>query len=342
MLFLWRVREPLKDNIKYKVGVIGAGAWGTALANIISKKEKVILWAKEKSVCDNINKISENKRYLPKIKLSKKIKCTTSILDMAKCEILFLVSPVQYLSTNLLKLKKDIQTSTIFVCCSKGIEMNSLKLPSEIVTSIFPKNKIAVISGPNFAAEIAKGLPAATVVASKSGSVGNKIAQLIKSPTLRPYLSDDIIGSQIAGALKNIYAIASGIVFGKKYGENAVASIISRSFAEIKIVAQSMNAKKSTLAGLSGMGDLFLTCSSKESRNFSLGIDLAKGKTLNQIIEKKFSVAEGVFTVRALKKLSIEKKLDLPINDAIYKVLYRKKNIDVTIQELLNRPITKE
>ena len=128
----------------------------------------------------------------------------------------------------------------------------------------------------------------------------------------------------------------------KKYGENAVASIISRSFAEIKTVAQSMHAKKSTLAGLSGMGDLFLTCSSKESRNFSLGIDLAKGKTLNQIIAKKFSVAEGVFTVRALKKLSIEKKLDLPINDAIYKVLYRKKNIDVTIQELLNRPITKE
>ena len=180
------------------------------------------------------------------------------------------------------------------------------------------------------------------VVASKNEQVANRIAQLIKSPTLRPYLSDDIIGSQIAGALKNIYAIASGIVYGKKYGENAVASIISRSFAEIRIVAQSMNAKKSTLAGLSGMGDLFLTCSSKESRNFSLGIDLAKGKTLNQIIEKKFSVAEGVFTVRALKKLSMNKKLDLPINEAIYKVLYRKKNIDVTIQELLNRPITKE
>jgi glycerol-3-phosphate dehydrogenase (NAD(P)+) len=317
----------LKDKAIYKIGIIGGGAWGTALANILAKKEKIILWAKEKSVCDNINKLSENKRYLPKIKLSKKIKCTTSILDVSTCEILFVVSPVQYLSINLLKLKKNIK---------------SLKLPSEIVSSIFPKNKIAIISGPNFATEIAKGLPAATVVSSKSEQVANRVAQLIKSPTLRPYLSDDIIGSQIAGALKNIYAIASGIVFGKKYGENAVASIISRSFAEIKIVAQSMNAKKSTLAGLSGMGDLFLTCSSKESRNFSLGIDLAKGKTLNQIVEKKFSVAEGVFTVRALKKLSIEKKLDLPINDAIYKILYRKKNIDVTIQELLNRPITKE
>ena len=332
----------MKDKIEYKIGVIGAGAWGTALADIISKKEKVILWAKEKSVCDNINKFSENKRYLAKIKISKNIKCTTSILDVAKCEILFLVSPVQYLTANLFKLRKDVKSKTIFVCCSKGIEMSSLKLPSEIVNSIFPKNKIAIISGPNFATEIAKGLPAATVVASKSESVAIKIAELLKTPTLRPYLSDDIIGSQIAGALKNIYAIASGIVYGKKYGENAVASIVSRSFAEIKIVAQSMGAKKSTLAGLSGMGDLFLTCSSKESRNFSLGIDLAKGKTLNQIIAKKFSVAEGVFTVRALKKLSMDKKLDLPINDAIYKVLYRKKNIDVTIQELLNRPITKE
>ena len=158
----------MKDKKSYQIGVIGAGAWGTALANIIAKKEKVILWAKEKSVCDNINKFSENKRYLPKIKLSKKIKCTTSIVDVAECDILFLVSPVQYLSTNLLKLKKIIETKTIFVCCSKGIEMNSLKLPSEIVNSIFPKNKIAIISGPNFAAEIAKGLPAATVVASKS------------------------------------------------------------------------------------------------------------------------------------------------------------------------------
>jgi glycerol-3-phosphate dehydrogenase (NAD(P)+) len=131
-------------------------------------------------------------------------------------------------------------------------------------------------------------------------------------------------------------------VVGKKYGENAVASIISRSYAEIATVAKSMDAKKSTLAGLSGMGDLFLTCSSKESRNFSLGIDLAKGKTLNEIIQKKFSIAEGAFTVRALKKLADKEKLDLPINEAVYRVLYRKKNIDSAIQELLNRPITKE
>ena len=330
------------SKAKTKIGIIGAGAWGTALSNILAKNQNVILWAKEKNVCDNINKNHENKRFLPKIKLSKKINCTTEINDISDCDILFLVIPVQYLSSVLGKLKNSINTKTIFVCCSKGLEMSSLKLPSQIVSSIFPKNKVAIISGPNFAAEIAKGLPAATVVASKNDEVSKKIAHLIKSPTLRPYLSSDIIGSQIAGALKNIYAIASGIVVGKKYGENAVASIISRSFAEITTVAKSMDAKKSTLAGLSGMGDLFLTCSSKESRNFSLGIDLAKGKTLNEIIQKKFSIAEGAFTVRALKKLADKKKLDLPINEAVYRVLYRKKNIDSAIQELLNRPITKE
>ena len=332
----------MASKAKTKIGIIGAGAWGTALSNILAKNQNVILWAKEKNVCDNINKNQENKRFLPKIKLSKKINCTTEINDVCNCDILFLVIPVQHLSSVLDKLKNSINTKTIFVCCSKGLEMNSLKLPSQIVSSIFPKNKIAIISGPNFANEIAKGLPAATVVASKNEEVSKKIANLIKSPTLRPYLSSDIIGSQIAGALKNIYAIASGIVVGKNYGENAVASIISRSFAEISTVAKSMNAKKSTLAGLSGMGDLFLTCSSKESRNFSLGIDLAKGKTLNEIIQKKFSIAEGAFTVRALKKLADKEKLDLPINEAVYRVLYRKKNIDSAIQELLNRPITKE
>ena len=332
----------MASKIKTKIGVIGAGAWGTALSNILAKNQNVILWAKEKNVCDHINKSRENKRFLPKIKLSKKINCTTEINDICDCDILFLVIPVQYLSSILGKLKNSLDTKTIFVCCSKGLEMSSLKLPSQIVSSIFPKNKIAVISGPNFAAEIARGLPAATVVASKNEEVAKKIANLIKSPTLRPYLSSDIIGSQIAGALKNIYAIASGIVVGKKYGENAVASIISRSFAEIATVAKTMDVKKSTLAGLSGMGDLFLTCSSKESRNFSLGIDLAKGKTLNQIIQKKFSIAEGAFTVRALKKLADKEKLDLPINEAVYRVLYRKKNIDSAIQELLNRPITKE
>ena len=332
----------MASKTKTKIGIIGAGAWGTALSNILAKNQNVILWAKEKNVCDNINKNHENKRFLPKIKLSKKINCTTEINEISDCDILFLVIPVQYLTSVIDKLKNSIHTNTIFVCCSKGLEMSSLKLPSQIVSSIFPKNKVAIISGPNFAAEIAKGLPAATVVASKNDEVSKKIAHLIKSPTLRAYLSSDIIGSQIAGALKNIYAIASGIVVGKKYGENAVASIISRSFAEITTVAKSMDAKKSTLAGLSGMGDLFLTCSSKESRNFSLGIDLAKGKTLNEIIQKKFSIAEGAFTVRALKKLADKKKLDLPINEAVYRVLYRKKNIDSAIQELLNRPITKE
>ena len=154
----------MASKAKTKIGIIGAGAWGTALSNILAKNQNVILWAKEKKVCDNINKNQENKRFLPKIKLSKKINCTTEINDISDCDILFLVIPVQYLSSVLGKLKNSINTKTIFVCCSKGLEMSSLKLPSQIVSSIFPKNKVAIISGPNFAAEIARGLPAATVV----------------------------------------------------------------------------------------------------------------------------------------------------------------------------------
>ena len=268
----------MASKAKTKIGIIGAGAWGTAISNILAKNQNVILWAKEKKVCDNINKNQENKRFLPKIKLSKKINCTTEINDVCDCNILFLVIPVQYLSSVLSKLKNSINTNTIFVCCSKGLEMSSLRLPSQIVSSIFPKNKIAIISGPNFAAEIARGLPAATVVASKNEEVSKKIANLIKSPTLRPYLSNDIIGSQIAGALKNIYAIASGIVVGKKYGENAVASIISRSFAEITTVAKSMDAKKVLLLVFQEWVIYFLLVLPKNLETFHLELISQKEK----------------------------------------------------------------
>ena len=169
----------MANKKEFKIGVIGAGAWGTALANILSQKQHVRLWAKEKSVYENIEKYRENKRFLPKIKLSKKINCTIEINNVSECEILFLVIPVQYLSGVLSKLKNSLNEKTIFVCCSKGLEMNSLKLPSQIVSSIFPKNKIAIISGPNFAAEIAKGLPAATTVASKSEDVSKKLQHLL-------------------------------------------------------------------------------------------------------------------------------------------------------------------
>ena len=330
------------SKIENHISVLGSGAWGTALAQLISKKNNVLMWVKEKTVKNDINQNQLNKKFLPGVKLSKNILVTNDLEDLKNSEIIFLTIPVQYMSSILKKIRKVVKSNVIFVCCSKGIEMNTLKLPSQIVASYFPKHSIAVLSGPNFAEEISKNLPAATLIASKKISSSKKIASIIQTKLFRPYISDDVIGSQIAGATKNVYAIACGVVEGKKFGKNAIASIISRSYAEISRLNKSMKAKSETLSGLSGMGDLFLTCSSKKSRNFKLGLDLASGMSLSSIIKKNSSIAEGVFTARALKQMSLKKKLNLPIAETVYQILYRKKNIDHAIEELLNRPIGRE
>tara|TARA_B100001057_G_scaffold207465_1_gene208163 strand:- start:394 stop:1389 length:996 start_codon:yes stop_codon:yes gene_type:complete len=329
-------------KVKHNISILGSGAWGTALAQLISKNNSVLMWVKEKTVKHDINQNHQNKRYLSGIRLNKKIVGTNNLEDLKYSEIIFLTVPVQYMSSILKKIKKIVKSNVIFVCCSKGIEMNTLNLPSQIVSSHFPKHNIAVLSGPNFAEEISRNMPAATLVASSKINTSKKIASIVQTKIFRPYISDDVIGSQIAGATKNVYAIACGIVEGKKFGKNAVASIISRSFAEISRLNKSMKAKTETISGLSGMGDLVLTCSSKKSRNFRLGLDLASGMSLNSIIKKNSSIAEGVFTARALKQISQKKKLNLPIAETVYQILYRKKNIDYAIEELLNRPIGKE
>ena len=325
-----------------KISVLGSGAWGTALAQLISKKSKVLMWVKEKKVKIDINQNHQNKKYLPGIKLSKNIVSSNNLEDLESSDIIFLTVPVQYMSSILKKISKIIKSNVVFVCCSKGIEMNTLKLPSQIVASYFPKHSIAVLSGPNFAEEVSRNMPTATLIASNKIATSKKIASIVQTKLFRPYVSDDVLGSQIAGATKNVYAIACGVVEGKKFGKNAVASIISRSFAEVSRLHKSMRAKPETLSGLSGMGDLFLTCSSKKSRNFKLGLDLASGMSLSSIIKKNSSIAEGVFTARALKQMSLKKKLNLPIAETVYQILYRKKNIDHAIEELLSRPIGRE
>ena len=329
-------------NTDLKISVLGSGAWGTALAQLMSKEREVLMWVKEKTVKIDINQNHQNKKYLPGIKLSKNIIGSNNLEDLESSNIIFLTTPVQYMTPILKKVKKIIRSNVIFVCCSKGIEMNTLKLPSQIVASYFPNHSIAVLSGPNFAEEVSRNMPTATLIASNKINISKKIASIVQTKLFRPYVSDDVVGSQIAGATKNVYAIACGVVEGKKFGKNAVASIISRSFAEVSRLNKSMRAKPETLSGLSGMGDLFLTCSSKKSRNFKLGLDLASGMSLSSIIKKNSSIAEGVFTARALKQMSLKKKLNLPIAETVYQILYRKKNIDHAIEELLNRPIGRE
>ena len=325
------------------IGVMGGGAWGTTVAKLLSdKNSNVLLWAKETQVKKDIEKTRINKTYLNKIKLNKSLKITNQLEDLSELDILFVVIPTQYIQATLKPLKRIIKRNCILVNCAKGIDIKSTSLISEVINKTLPSNRLAIMSGPNFALEIALGKPTATLIAAQKISDAKYIANLISSKTFRPYLSNDIIGAQICGAMKNVYAIGCGIIVGKNFGENAVASVIARSFAEIKSVGKKLGAQPETLSGLSGLGDLFLTCSSKKSRNFSLGFDLAKGKKLENLLRNKKTIAEGAYTVKAIKKLGKKLKLSLPLNDAIYKILYQNKNINNTISELLNRPIIKE
>ena len=329
-------------NKKIRIGVLGAGAWGTTIALLLSKKNNVLLWANEKKVVQEINLKHKNDIFLKGVKLNKKIKATNNLNDFTKIDFLFVVVPTQYISTTLKKLKDTLNKRCMIINASKGIEISSLSLISEIISNHFPKNPISILSGPNFAKEIASGKPTASLIASKSISDSKKISKLLSSSHFRPYLSNDIVGAQICGAMKNVYAIGCGIITGKKFGDNAVASIISRSFAEISLVCKKLGGKSETLMGLSGLGDLFLTCSSEKSRNFSLGLKIASGKQTSTHLKSRKTIAEGVHTVKAIYRLSKKLKIDLPINNEIYKILYLNKDIDKSISELLNRPLTTE
>tara|TARA_X000000368_G_scaffold398754_1_gene369104 strand:+ start:6348 stop:7346 length:999 start_codon:yes stop_codon:yes gene_type:complete len=326
---------------KIKVGVLGAGAWGSTISLLLSKKNNVLIWANEKKVVREINLKNKNDTFLQGVKLNKKIKATSNFNDFREIEFLFIVVPTQHISKTLKKLKGILNTKCLIINASKGIEINSLRLISSIIKNNFPKNPISILSGPNFAREIASGKPTASLIASKTINESKKISKLLSSTNFRPYLSKDIIGAQICGAMKNVYAIGCGIITGKKFGDNAVASIISRSFAEISLVCNKLGGKPETLMGLSGLGDLFLTCSSDKSRNFSLGLKIASGKKTSILLKSK-TVAEGMHTVKAIYKLSKKLKIDLPINNEIYKILYLNKDIDKSISELLNRPLTIE
>jgi len=329
-------------NKVIKVGVLGAGAWGTTISLLLSKKNNVLLWANEKKVVQEINSKNKNSIFLPGVKLNKKIIATNNLNDFKEIDYLFVVIPTQFISITLKKLKNKLNTRCVIINASKGIEISSLSLINSVIRKHFPKNPISILSGPNFAKEIALGKPTASLIASQTMNESKKISQLLSSPYFRPYLSNDIVGAQICGAMKNVYAIGCGIITGKKFGDNAVASIISRSFAEISLVCNKLGGKPETLMGLSGLGDLFLTCSSDKSRNFSLGLKIASGKKTSVLLRQKKTVAEGAHTVKAIYRLSKKLKIDLPINNEIYKILYLNKDIDKSISELLNRPLTIE
>jgi len=327
-----------------KIAIIGGGAWGTALAiKIAANGNDVSLWCRNPELALRINKSRENKSYLSGIKLPKNINAVSDFADISSAEAIFLCIPAQHMREQMSDVRCRVSENVPLVICSKGIEEKSLKLMSEVVREIFQKNPIAILSGPNFASEIAAGLPAAATLACKNKKIGKEIAQILASNVFRIYQSTDIIGAEVGGAVKNVIAIACGIAMGKDYGENARAALITRGLAETTRLAAKLGGKTETLMGLAGIGDLVLTCSSTKSRNMSLGYELGKGGNLVKILKNRgHKVTEGVASSRSVALLAKKLKLEMPISAAVYAILHEGAGIDETIAGLLNRKTREE
>jgi glycerol-3-phosphate dehydrogenase (NAD(P)+) len=323
-----------------KIGVIGGGAWGTALAQVLSVSGKdVILWAREPEVVESIRDKRENTSYLPDIILSKTIEVTDSLNKAAEADILLMVTPAQYLRSTLMAIKGETEGKPV-VICSKGIELQSGLMLSQIAEEEAPKAHIAVLTGPTFASEIASGLPSAVTIAAKDKDIANDLVENLGCRTLRPYTTDDLIGTQIGGAIKNVMAIACGIVSGKQLGDNARAALLTRGISEMSRLASAMGAHKTTLMGMCGIGDLMLTASSMQSRNYSLGYMLGEGRTLQEIMDERNSVTEGVHTASALKTLADSNAVEMPIAETVYEILHKGISVDEAIDSLLSRPFS--
>lgn len=321
------------------IGVIGAGAWGTALAQLLSSQRRdILLWARESEVVQSINEIHENTLYLPSIELSENLIATESIEETAKRDVLLLVTPAQHLRTTLETIMQTANKDTILVICSKGIELESGLLLSQVCKDVAPEATIAVMTGPTFASEIAMGLPGAATIGIENDDIGAQLQDLLGIKSFRPYVTDDLIGVQLGGAIKNVIAIACGIVHGRQLGESARAALLTRGVAEIARLGVAMGAKKETLLGMCGIGDLMLTASSMQSRNFSLGAAIGQGKSMDSILSARNAVTEGVHTAKSTLALAKRYAVDMPITEAVYKCLHESLPIEEAIEQMLNRP----
>jgi len=323
------------------VGVLGAGAWGTALAQALaSDGSEVLLWAREPELVDEINRAHTNSLFLPSANLAHSIQATNRIGDMAGVEVLLAVVPAQFLGSVLAGLpagERDL------VLCAKGIEAGTGRLMADVAAEAVPGARLAVLSGPTFAHEVAAGLPTAVTLACSGGEAQwQRIAPAIARPALRPYYSDDIIGAEIGGAVKNVLAIACGVVEGLGLGQNARAALIARGYAEMLRFGLSRGGRAETLAGLCGLGDLVLTCSSTSSRNFSLGKALGEGRSAAEALAGKNSVAEGAATAPVLADLARRGGIAMPIVEAVNRLLAGEAPARTVVQELLARPLRAE
>ncbi|MEX0347510.1 MAG: NAD(P)H-dependent glycerol-3-phosphate dehydrogenase [Rhizobiaceae bacterium] len=322
-----------------KIAVLGGGAWGTALAHSQRLGGKsVVLWARDCGLVDRINATHENFKYLPGVSLAEGVKATCSpdeALSEASCVLVAI--PAQTIRNVLDSIAKSFPANIPLVLCAKGIEADTGKLPSDIASELFPQNPIAALSGPSFAADVARNLPTAVTVASQDAAAAHDLAKLLSAPNLRCYSSEDLSGVEIGGALKNVLAIAAGIVSGSRLGDSAQAALITRGFVELRRVGAALGAQPDTLMGLSGLGDLILTCGSPKSRNFTYGLALGRNEPVNGL-----PLAEGVPTAGIAAKLAADRDIEAPIINAVSKVLDGTLCVAEAISQLMARPLKAE
>ena len=319
-----------------RLAIIGGGAWGTALAQVAaSGGQDTLLWAIEDDVVAAINRIHENPVYLKGCGLSPAIRATSNFSDLKQADAWLVVTPAQHMRA---VLQRSPCPNMPLVLCSKGIEEGTGKMLHDVAHEVCPSSPVAVLSGPTFAHEVAAGLPTAVTLACEDQAIAEALRERISLPTFRTYLSDDVAGAEVGGAVKNVLAIACGVVEGRRLGQNARAALIARGFAEMTRFGIAVGARPETLAGLSGLGDLVLTCSSTSSRNYSLGKGLGEGRSSAELMKDRQTVAEGAFTAPVLARLAGERGVDMPIVAAVDALIAGRSNVDEVLDALLSRP----
>jgi glycerol-3-phosphate dehydrogenase (NAD(P)+) len=323
-----------------RIAVLGGGAWGTALALTCARAGRdVVLWEHE---ADNAASLAQKResRFLPGVRLTETIKVTRELGETVGSEAILIVVPAQAMRSVITSLAPSLSKNTPLIACAKGIERGTHKFMTEIIAECASHSLPAILSGPSFAADVARGLPTAVTIAASDGKIALELAHALNAGTFRPYHSTDVRGVELGGATKNVLAIAAGIVTGKSLGASALAALTTRGFAELVRFGKACGAKTETMMGLSGLGDLILTCGTPQSRNFSCGVALGKGEKPDTAAHGK--LAEGIFTAPVLLEMARAKNVEMPIAGAVATVLSGKTSVDDAIESLLTRPLKSE
>ncbi len=330
-----------------KACVIGAGTWGTAFALHLGRlKIRTHLWIREKEVYEEALSYRENRTFLPGYVFPSTVSFFDDIKEaLSSAEIIFIAVPSKFCRKIYEQLAPHLSSDHMIVSLTKGIEENTLKRMSEVMENVFSSSfapRMAVLSGPSFAKEVAEGHPTAVVLTSREKNQALKIQHLISSPIFRAYTSDDTVGVELAGAVKNVIAIAAGISDSLQFGSNSIAALVTRGIAEMTRIGVQLGARKETFAGLAGIGDLVLTCTGKLSRNHFIGMELGKGKSLKEIVSSMKMVAEGITTTLSVYQLAKREKVEMPICEQVYQVLYKNKDPKKVLQILMSRKLKSE